>query len=362
MISQATDAGTLLSSDMLPLARAGNTNAYHATVAEIAAFANTSVSSGAYGNIGRNLLHNAQFNVRQRGIGPWTLNGSYTADRWWMYLAGGDIASTSLYGLQDSHRAQIGDEAALWAPGIQFTGTATATSQTVYVQDVENVYRTSGKTVTLSFWAMASSGTPKIGVSWQQDFGTGGSPSAGVAGNLGVTVALSAAFTRYTMTATLPSMAGKTVGTNGDDALGIAFYLSCAPSNPANGFAGGIGTQSGTVNLWGIQLEIGSVATPLGKVDAQLDLTNCQRYYLTGQFGVVANANGSEYIGGFAYFPCTMRRAPTIVVSGPVGSDTNVGSSSAPDVISAQSFRYAFLSAGSGPVVAVRNYTASSDL
>src|SRR5215471_5321243 len=42
-ISAAADAGTLLSSDMLPVARSGSTTAYHGTMAEIATFAN-----GAY--------------------------------------------------------------------------------------------------------------------------------------------------------------------------------------------------------------------------------------------------------------------------------------------------------------------------
>jgi hypothetical protein len=33
------------------------------------------------GNVGRNLLHNAMFNVWQRGTGPFNTAG-YTADRW----------------------------------------------------------------------------------------------------------------------------------------------------------------------------------------------------------------------------------------------------------------------------------------
>lgn len=41
-ISQAADAGTLLSSDMLPLARSGDTGPYHATMASVATFANAS--------------------------------------------------------------------------------------------------------------------------------------------------------------------------------------------------------------------------------------------------------------------------------------------------------------------------------
>ena len=42
-ISAATDAGTLLATDMLPLARSGSTSAYHATMTEIGVFANASL-------------------------------------------------------------------------------------------------------------------------------------------------------------------------------------------------------------------------------------------------------------------------------------------------------------------------------
>lgn len=42
-ISAAADAGTLLATDMMPLARSGDASAYHATMAEIASWANTNL-------------------------------------------------------------------------------------------------------------------------------------------------------------------------------------------------------------------------------------------------------------------------------------------------------------------------------
>src|SRR5215467_13117060 len=42
-ISAAADAGTLLATDMLPLARSGSTTAYHATMSEVAVYTNTTL-------------------------------------------------------------------------------------------------------------------------------------------------------------------------------------------------------------------------------------------------------------------------------------------------------------------------------
>ncbi|HEY2416400.1 MAG TPA: hypothetical protein VGH84_00655, partial [Steroidobacteraceae bacterium] len=39
--------------------------------------------------VGRNLLHNALFNVAQRGAGPWTTSGAITMDRWATWLGAG---------------------------------------------------------------------------------------------------------------------------------------------------------------------------------------------------------------------------------------------------------------------------------
>ena len=100
----------------------------------------------------------------------------------------------------------------------------------------------------------------------------------------------------------MPSVAGKTLGTNNDDYTGLAFFYSAGANANAN--AGGIGVQSGTVNIWGIQLEIGAVASPLEKPDPADDLARCQRFYETGYFyisgsGSVANA-GCAYVQPFA--------------------------------------------------------------
>jgi hypothetical protein len=69
--------------------------------------------------------------------------------------------------------------------------------------------------------------------------------------------------------------------------------------------------------LWGIQLEIGSVATPLEKLDPRYDLANCQRFYQVGQVAFGGNSPtagaGGQYAS--AYFGVVMRAAPAVTTS-----------------------------------------------
>ena len=264
-----------------------------------------SVTAQSMGDVGRNLLHNPLFNVAQRGAGPFTSVGAYTLDRWRL-LFSADTNSVSAAGLVDAQRAAIGDEAAVIAIANTFTGTAGAGSYSYLQQSIEGVRRLAGKTVTVSLWAVAGSGTPKLGISLLQYFGTGGAPSASVVIN-GTSFPITTTFARYTVTFTIPSAAGKTLGTNNDDSISLLLWFSSGATNATQ--SGNIGVQSGTIALWGVQLEIGSVATPLEKPDPRYDLANCQRFYQSGiVFGAVASA--------LRHYDCItvlMRATPTTV-------------------------------------------------
>src|SRR5262245_34586316 len=104
-------------------------------------------------NVGRNLLHNALFNIGQRGPGGFATNGgafAYTADRWIGSTAGGaagDQLTTQLAAASDANRASIGDEAAQWLLSAGFTGGGTGSTISM-LQRIEGVRRLAGKTVT----------------------------------------------------------------------------------------------------------------------------------------------------------------------------------------------------------------------
>ena len=259
-------------------------------------------------NTGRNLVMNGAFAVQQRGQGPWTVNFNYTADRWCMSPFGGDALSVSVVAASDADRAGIGDEAARFLLQGVFTGNAAAAAGSFLYQPIEGVRRLSSKTVTISFWAKASAAL-KLGASLSQSFGNGGSPSAGVNIN-GQSVALATTWTRYNVTLNLPSVAGKTFGTSGDDATLLYLWFSSGANN--NAFAGGVGVQSGTIQLYGIQLEIGSVATPFEAKSYADTLRDCQRFYCVAALYGQANLPAATSAYGISVMlPAQMRATPT---------------------------------------------------
>jgi hypothetical protein len=284
------------------------------------------VATAGSHNVGRNLVHNALFNVQQRGAGNVSTNATYTSDRWMLAFVL-DASNTNPGPLNDGQRVSIGDEAATQSQVVYINGNAGATSFTVLQQRIENVRRLAGKTVTVSFWAWCGSGTLKLGASLDQSFGTGGSPSAGVLGN-GQSVTLSVTPTRYSVTLSIPSVSGKTLGTNNDDFTALDLWFSAGSSNASR--SGGVGVQSGAIGLWGVQLEVGSgpgYPTPLEKIDPGEDLRRCQRFYQAGSYNFQGyNAATANSIVPLR-FPVAMRATPTIANNVGASSNVTLGSS-----------------------------------
>jgi hypothetical protein len=269
------------------------------------------------------------------------------ADRWMNYFVNGSVSFT-LNAENDADRAAIGDEAMRYSLGNVFTGSATGGSTTQLLHRIEGVRRLSGKTVTLSFYAWAASAL-RFGVMLVQSFGTGGSPSPTVTTAI-QTVTLGAIGPRYTMTFVLPSASGKTLGTNGDDYTEVMFIYS----DPTTA----VGVQSGNIAMWGVQLEIGSVATPLEKLDPADDLRHCQRFYQTHGVAIQGyNSAGSVCVTKSA-FPVRMRAPPTITVSGNSGYNYSAPTVTADD----QDYSSQATVTALGSFGWTANFTASADL
>jgi len=271
------------------------------------AFTQTAVAP-ALNNVGRNLLHNALFNVQQRGAGPWA--GGLGPDRWGTYGgAAGDTNSVQAIVLTDANRAAIGDEAARVAHYNNFVGGSGAANACVTNQTMEDIRRFGGKTVTVSFWASAGTAGLRFGVSLDQYFGSGGSPSATVLG-AGQSVALTTTPTRYSFTFAIASTSGKTIGTNGNDYTAVNFWYSAGANSATR--SGNVGVQSGNMWFWGAQCEIGSVMTQLEKKDPEVDLAQCQRFFCAGAatlLGTVASSGG--YLATMVGLPVNMRAQPS---------------------------------------------------
>src|SRR5262249_44250428 len=230
-------------------------------------------------------------------------------------------------------------------------------------QPIEGVRRLAGKTVTVSFWATAATSGLKLGVNIYQGFGSGGSPSTGawVGNGQSVTVPQLTTWQRFSMTFVLPSAAGKTLGTNNNDATWLTFWYSSGATN--NVTAGNIGVQSGTVYLWGVQLEIGSAATPLEKIESGEDLRRCQRVYQVGSMGVPSYASAGGVIFGYrVMLPVNMRAMPTVTPTWASQSNATGGFISLADNITGTAVYCYSTSTAAGATNVYGTYTASADL
>ena len=223
-----------------------------------------------------NAIINGAFEINQRGFTSSTATATYTFDRWRQDHGGGTVTGSS-QAFTLGAAPVAGYEAANFVRTVT-AGQSAADHYAVRQQQIESVRSFAGQTVTISFFAKAASGTPKIGVAMTQSFGTGGSPSADLSPPVGA-VTISTSWARYTLTYNVPSISGKTIGTNKNDFLGLELWVSAGSTLATR--ASSIGIQNNTFDIWGVQLEAGSVANPFRRNanSIQGELAACQRYY-----------------------------------------------------------------------------------
>jgi hypothetical protein len=279
---------------------------------------------------GKNRIINGDCNINQRNFSSQTLtteSGIFIVDR----ISGVNVISgSSTFSVQQfalGTAPVAGYEAKQYIRAVT-TGQDSGFAGTIFGQAIEDVRTFANQTVTVSFWAKAASGTPNVSIEFRQVFGTGGSPSDTVEGAGGVQkFAISTSWTRYSKTITLPSIAGKTLGTNGNSRLETNIWVSAGAG--FNARTSSLGIQSNTFDIWGFQVEAGSVATPFQTASGSIggELALCQRYFaksyaqsvapgtangdgIPAFFQATSVANNTPY--GFLQFPMTMRTAPTI--------------------------------------------------
>lgn len=269
---------------------------------------------------GKNKIINGNFAINQRAFTSTTTSNTYGFDRW-LFTSVDGTCTYSAQTFTPGTAPVTGYEAANFAR-IQTSGQTLAGAFTTLAQRIESVRTFAGQTVTVSFWAKAASGTPKVAVELAQSFGLGGSPSAQVNNLLG-TVTLSTAWTRYSLSIALPSISGKTIGTTQDGSLNLNLWISAGTDFAAR--TGSIGIQSNTFDFWGVQVEAGSTATPfqIATGTIQGELANCQRYYqrvkASTAYGTLTYLGGASTTTNLAlnFMPIvTMRALPSSAYGG----------------------------------------------
>jgi hypothetical protein len=235
-----------------------------------------------------NAIINGGFDINQRTFTSTTSN-VYHFDRWRSLINTGTTTNSA-------QTFTLGDAPVAGARNFLRTVTTSQSGSGAYainIQPIEDVRTFAGETVTISFYARAGSGTPKLGLELFQFFGTGGSPSASVSVPAG-SITLSTSWARYSLSVAVPSITGKTVGTNNNSALELNVWYSAG--SDFNARTSSIGTQNNTFDIWGVQLEAGTVANDFRRNANSLqgELAACQRYY---QRFTSNNANGTFALG-----------------------------------------------------------------
>ena len=237
----------------------------------------TSVWNVGYGQAGKNKIINGDFRINQRAFTTTTTSGAYGFDRFPWTGSGSGTQSYSAQTFTAGTAPVAGYEAANFARITTSSQNATD-SRVDFGTTIEDVRTFAGQTTTLSFWAKAASGTPKVAVEATQSFGTGGSPSAFSTNYIGQ-ITLSTSWARYSITVAVPSLSGKTVGTTTSGFLGLNLWVSAGSTYNAR--TGSLGAQNNTFDFWGMQWEYGSKATPFQTATGTIqgELAACQRYY-----------------------------------------------------------------------------------
>jgi hypothetical protein len=267
---------------------------------------------------GKNAVINGDFLINQRNFTSNTADSSYNFDRWTQQSFGGTYTLTP-------QTFTPGTAPVATYEGRKYLQAITASQSAaghlaVVTQRIEDVTRYAGTTVTVSFFAKADTGTPKIGVELFQSFGTGGSPSAGVSAP-GGTVTLSTSWARYSVSIAVPSISGKTLGTTSNTSyLELNLWQSAGANYNARSST--LGIQNFTASYWGVQVEYGSVATYFTTATGTLqgELAACQRYFyqlVNGMSQSVGSAwaQSGTQIGSTVNLPVTMRTNPTLVAT-----------------------------------------------
>ena len=261
--------------------------------------------SGALSN--RNLIINGGMEVAQRGTSS-TSSGYVSLDRFYVNQSG---ASTTFSQETNANPSEIG--------GLQKYARLNVSSSSDFChirQPIEDVTTVPAGTVTLSFYAKGTAPAGGLYTYGNQHFGSGGSSDVDWTAVL-ITSTLTSDWVRYTAQITVPSLDGKTVGAGSYFLLDIGQHSNSA-------------STAFDLNITGVQLEVGTEATPFEHRSFDQEFILCQRYYQKSYVygtaigtatqegfwstGGHQGGTSTNYIEGIINFERLMRATPAIVI------------------------------------------------
>ncbi|ABE64060.1 hypothetical protein Nham_3328 [Nitrobacter hamburgensis X14] len=269
----------------------------------------------------RNKIINGNFDVWQRGTTQTSL-GYGSDDRW----------LNDVFESTQSHSQQNFTLGQTDVPGnpkyfsrTVVTSGVTSTCAVVKKQRIEDVRTLSGRVATLTFYAKADA-SKSIAFSIEQGFGTGGAPSSNV-NPAGTKVNLTTSWQKFTQTVSIPSISGKTLGTDENSWLQVSFWFNAGSSFDSR--TGALGLQSGTFDIARVSLVEGDAtaeADPFSPRHIQQEVALCQRYFCIQDASVRGYSRSGVMTETPVYWPVMMRASPTVslVSAGTVSNCTAV--------------------------------------
>lgn len=265
----------------------------------------------------KNRVINGNFQIWQRATSG-TADGYIACDRWRNDRNSGTVT-------QSRQDFTVGDKLGANTPRFYLrhavTGQSAVSDYGATSHRIESVRTYDDKTITVLGWARRSSGAGDMAVEAYRNYGTGGSPSAAETVGTPQQVALTADWAPFAVTMTIPSITGKTLGTNNDDYLQLGFWFSGGSNFNARNAS--LGIQTITVDLWGIHVLPGTygaditaqyLENPVGE-----EFNKCMRYYYrfdgsnAGGLGLkYASTTAATWGNNYGTHPVVMRATPTL--------------------------------------------------
>lgn len=262
-----------------------------------------SVSSSGSGNA----IINGAFDIWQRGTSfSNPADSAYLADRFVINYDGtGATRTISQQAFTPGAAPVAGYESAYFMRHNQSVAGSGGTYQ-VIGQKIEDARTFAGQTATFSFWAKADAART-LTLQFHRNYGTGGSSTDFNILASAPSFSVTTSWTRFTATVSIPSVSGETIGTSS-----FLWMILNLPLNVVQ-----------TIDLWGVQLEAGSSATPFKRNAPSLqgELAACQRYCVVyggskiyERLGI-GSADSSTSMRIMTTFPVRMRATPTLSVA-----------------------------------------------
>ena len=322
----------------------------------------------------RNRIINGDMRIDQRNAGASVTPGNfaYTLDRW-----------RAVQHTASKFSVQQNAGSVTPPPGFtNYIGVTSLSAYSVTSADTFDIYQpiegfnvadlgwgaAGALTVTLSFWVRSSL------------TGTFGGVLKNGAGNRSYPFAytISAANTWEYKTVTIPGDTTGTWLTNNGVGISVSFSLGGGASVSGtagawaasdlwqpNGSTSVVGTNGATFYLTGVQLEVGTAATPFERRQFGQELALCERYYSRQSSALMSRSYNyspslSMDVWGFVSFPTTMRSVPTVTAI----VDINDGPFLSPQFIEATTTSFCFARYALSPNthMDLNSWTASAEL